>query len=191
VGCASFPKKELLTVNLLPDVSKFNKKPFVYFDIGVYDQKMGKRYKPGSSLQPYARNFQRIVYKITNENNLFTSFTFDDSYSQKSDYSIVMTLTFYGADDFTIRGLGAAITLCLIPVPAYLDLVLKADIFDCTGKNIKSYTLKDGTKTWFHLFMLPAFFKGNKQEQACDKTVINMVKYLYQRILEENILQYN
>jgi hypothetical protein len=96
-SCATFPRKELAIIDKLPSIESSHK-PSIYIDVGLYDPSIGKRYKPGSFLQPYARNMERIVRKITEESNLFNSYTFDESNAKEVDFSFVMTLRFYGLE---------------------------------------------------------------------------------------------
>ena len=185
-NCASFPDKKLTNIYELEGLSEYKKKPSVYLDVGYYDRTI--RY-PGSLT--IAREFVKPVKRVTEEFNLFSSYTMDAFDRKKMDYSIIITLTSGPPINVVLSGLLSAFTIYLIPIPAKQETVLNATIMNRDGYILRTYKLESYTRTWFGIYMFPFFVFGNTPKKAMNKTVTKLVKHLYQDIVDDKIMLNN
>jgi hypothetical protein len=187
-GCMSIPGGLIPIVTGLPDKTAYVNKPDVYIDLSYHTFLKGQHTEPVENSA--ARDeFLGLVNQITEESKLFQSFSFDKMNNPEADFTIQMDMLNHG--DYTMAMLAGCISglsLTIIPMAARDNYTLTAKLLDSRGNEIKSYVYDDFVRTWFHLFLFP--FSGSIKKVP-DEVRANMVKKLYNDILNDNLLEYS
>ncbi|NOY48046.1 MAG: hypothetical protein GXO84_07615 [Chlorobi bacterium] len=186
-GCASFKGNKLPPIASMPQMSPDKKKYSVFLDVNFYTQSRDPHSSPIENI-PGKIELLDIVELVTDEANLFSSFTLDKVKNRQTDYTIKMDMLNYG--DFKAAGcLGmiSGLTLTIIPAAVTDYYRLTAKVIDSNGKEIKTYILEDHITTVIQTFMLFVYpFKS--PSRVSKEFMSNMVKTLYKEIIQDNIL---
>jgi hypothetical protein len=186
-ACASIPGRLIPTIEELPDKSMHEKKPTVFIDVNYHTFLKGLHSEPVENITAKDVFIQELK-KVTDEAELFASYTLDKFESNGVDYTLQIDMLNHG--NYTtamLAGIVSGLTLTVIPVAAKDNFTLTAKLLDADGNEIKTYVYDDYVRTWFHLFLLP--FSWTIKTTPI-KVRENMVKNLYNDILQENQMEY-
>lgn len=187
-SCASIPGRLIPTVEDLPDKSMHANKPTVFIDINYHTFMKGAHSEPIENITAKGI-FVQEVKNVTDESNLFESYTLDKFESDGVDYTIQIDMLNHGNYvTAMLAGIVSGLTLTVIPVAAKDNFTLTAKLLDADGNEIKTYVYDDFVRTWFQLFLLPFSWTI---KTAPIKVRENMIMNLYNDILNDNLLEYS
>jgi len=184
----SLPGKSIPLISSFPDRSTFANKPKVFIDVNFHTFLKGQHTSPVENITA-KEEFVQTVKEVTDQSKLFSGYTLDRFDSKDCDLTIQIDMLNHG--DYTmalLSGCISGLSLTLIPVAAKDNYTLTAKLLDKEGNVLKSYVYDDYVRTWFHLFLFP--FVGTLKTVP-DDVMGNMVKNLYNDILNDNYLQYS
>jgi hypothetical protein len=187
-GCASFPGKQLPTVDALPDTAGLRSKPAVYIDAKVFtDLSGGKR--PRTENKAATERFQKVVEKVTQESGLFSRYTLDPAKAADMDYTVKMEMLNHGdAASAAVSGFITGLTLFVVPGAATDNYTLTSTITDRRGKQLSTQALDDSVKTWTGIWFVPLMAKS--PATVVPQVWENMIRNLYQKMYETKVLPY-
>ena len=188
IGCLASPGRLIPTVDKLPDKSVFVNKPNVFLDINFHTFLKGLHKAPVENITAKDQ-FVNLVKNVTKESNLFESYTIDKFESKDVDYTIQIDMLNYGSyTKSLLAGIVSGLTLTVIPVSAKDNYKLTAKLLDAEGNGLKTYVYDNYMKTWIQMFLFP--FVGTLKKVP-NNIMDNMIKNLYNDILNDNLLKYS
>lgn len=188
-GCAVFPGKNLPELDKLPDRSQFKNKPSVALDVKSFMDTSAGKNDPVENAQNTI-HLKTLVDKVTRESDLFSRYSLDPADARSSDYTIKIEVI--ERSDMGPAMVGAVITglsLYIIPSKVSVDFVLNARVLDRDGRELAKYQLNDDMTMWQGLIFIP--FPNKSIIEGPRAIVANMVKNLYQQILNDKLLKYS
>jgi hypothetical protein len=184
-GCAGvYSQNPLPVLQSLPDKQSAKVRPSVYIDATyIVDRSHGLVEAPKST-----DKFRGIVTKVTREAKLFNQYTLDTSESDNMDYSVKMELLDYGdlragAASLYVSGM----TLGIVPGSMTGHFKLRAKATDRNKREVGSSELEESITTWTGPL---GIFRLADMTEEYDRVIENMVKNMYQKMLDQQWFQY-
>jgi hypothetical protein len=131
--------------------------------------------------------YKRMVMRISEESRLFAPAIFDDRKAKDAEYVIHLALVQRHHGFEILWRVVSAITLCILPATQSESLELSAIVYDRDRKALNSFKVTDGIRTWQWLPLIPW---SNSADDVRDKTLENMIRNLFQKILDSKVLKY-
>ncbi|MBN1271659.1 MAG: hypothetical protein JXB26_05255 [Candidatus Aminicenantes bacterium] len=184
-GCASFP------ANKLPEISAsqypaIQNKPSAYLDVKFFTYLKGKHSQPIENFEVRDKIIS-LVREVTEESQLFSTFTTDKLRGQEMDYIIQLDFTNYGNYvGAVIAGVISGITFGIIPTWVKDRYRLESIVYDEQGNELQVYKYEDHMTTVFHLVFIPMI--GSTQKVPF-KVIKNMLKNFYYDLAREEFFQ--
>lgn len=188
-GCsASFPQNQLPIVQQLPDKTGFTVRPGVFLDVRFTVDLSGGSYPPVRN-HVATEKFKQWVEEVTKISRLFSRYTFDPSQSKDMDYTIEMEMVNSGSVGAAVAaGLIGGLSLGVIPAGATDHYRIIGKVKDRNDKELASYVLEDAVTSWTGIWFTPG---GRPPAQVVPSVLQNMVRNLYQKILNDQVLRYS
>jgi len=131
-----------------------------------------------------------VVDTVTREAHLFEEYTLDSFKADQMDYTLQIDVLHYAKISratASILGFISGLSLCTIPVRARDYYQLTATLRDREGISMGEYRFEQCQSTWFHILLLPFFFKT--PQKATEAVLANLVRNLYQEISDQGVLE--
>ena len=171
-GCASFEQNKVARITAMPDVTQYQNKPSVYFDLAVF---RGKPHASPVKSKSNIKHFQKIVQNAAQKTDLFSEMSFDAEKQNESDYTLKIKLYNHGDEGIAfISGFLCGFTLGVVPGFAEDNFMLELEAIDNQGTVISSHTNEDTVHTWLGLWFIP--FADNTPEKAIENTLEAQIK---------------
>lgn len=187
-GCMFIPGRLIPTVTKLPDKTMYIKKPKVNIELDWHNFLKGKDKEPVEKIHARYVLYEKVK-NVTEKSNLFESYAIDKCQGKNVDYTIQIDMLHY-VDNSKIKvaAMISGLSLFMIPVAMKNNYKLTAKLLDANGNEIKTYVYDDYLKIWYQLFLLPF---GVATIKAPNEVIENMIKNLYNDILNDNYLKYS
>ena len=184
-GCASFPAHKLPEISA-SQYSVVTNKPSAYLDVKFFTYLKGKHPQPVENTEVRDKIIS-LVRQVTEESQLFSTFTTDNRRGQEMGFIIQLDFTNYGNYvGAVIAGAISGITLGIIPTWVKDRYRLESVVYDEQGNELQVYKYEDHMTTVFHLIFIPMI--GSTQKVPF-KVIRNMLKNFYYDLSREEFFQ--
>jgi len=190
IGCIVLPERLIPKITSVTNHKTLGQKPSVYI-VPHYNLIIkGEEKEPFQTLQK-SKSFTKHIENLTNKLRIFENCTFDPAMGMKADFTIQIDLQDSVGYNHKMRRVIATIvselSLFLIPISTKNNFKLTARLLDKNRKEFKTYVYKDCGTVYIDILLLPVeFFSYFHSWDTTD----NLIKHLYQDILNDSELEY-
>lgn len=185
-ACAEVVWEKRLPPISLPDKSGYSIRPSVFIGASYILDLSGENNLPWER-STRTTMFKELVERVSRESTMFSRITLEPDEAKDTNLTIKLQMVHSASTGALMGSLASGATLGLIPGGGTEKLKLTAKVIDRNLREIGAYELEDAITSWLGPL---AAFRLAWAQRVLPQVAENMLKNLYQKMLDDKLLTY-